>query len=392
MWWGALHFAQPLQNTPPPKKKASSLPTIAVDASQSPSPERKSSASVLAELLSPMRIEDSPERVEEKDKFLQGQMRETLGRFRTLSKGFRSDYLGTFAKDDHHLNELMVNHNAVARKHEQQLRKTRSLPPSYDALRTGVRGIMSQFEGDQDAKTKQYMKERKRRIALEEYIPTLDFVSSDVDPTVFCDFIVFIMKMFCTVRGRYVGEAWREVFDVLSFTKSRDVLCVNEFLTNLQLMSFPHEREDITRLFADIAEDGVLTRKRFESLQEVAKIMSDGMKYGMEEAKKMHGMRMMMAAMGGSMPEPERPKSLMELTQGTVLMSVWKEGRQQIRDQKRLFDGTNPAKEAARKAMTSSWDSDSEDGAVYDSKQNLRSVDVEVQGANGPRKSVVTFM
>merc|ERR1719421_2629471 len=105
------------------------------------------------------------------------------------------------------------------------------------------------------------------------------------------------------------------------------------------------------------------------------------MKYGIEEAKKMHGMRIMMAAMGGSMPEPERPKSLRELTQGTVLMSVWKEGRQQIRDQKRLFDGTNPAKEAARKAMTSSWDSDSDnaDGAVYDSKQNLRSVDVEVQ-------------
>merc|ERR1719506_3196139 len=46
------------------------------------------------------------------------QLKETLHRFRKLSKGFRSDYMGTFTKprDKQHLNDLLYNHNQSIRK------------------------------------------------------------------------------------------------------------------------------------------------------------------------------------------------------------------------------------------------------------------------------------
>jgi hypothetical protein len=198
---------------------------------------------------------------------------------------------------------------------------------------------------------------------LEEYLPTLDFVPSGVDASVFYDFIVFIMKRYCMMRGRFVTESWREVFDLLSFTAERDVLCVNEFLTQLQLMSFPHDRDDVTRLFRDISEDGLITRKRFQSFQEVAHIINDGSRYGIDEAKKNHWTRTTMP--GGIMKEPERPKSLAEITEGTMLMSTWHMGRQQIAEQKRLFDDFDP-KAAAREAMAGVWETDSD----HESKVN----------------------
>merc|ERR1719321_363954 len=205
---------------------------------------------------------------------------------------------------------------------------------------------MQQFDNDKEGKAKEYLKERRRRLALEEYLPTMKLVPSDIHPSVFFDFIVFITKSFCTMRKRFVAESWPEVFDLLSFSGERDVLCVNEFLTHLQLMNFPHERDDVTRLFRDISEGGVITREKFDSFQEVARVINDGMNYGVEEAKKMHWNRVNMP---GGVPEDraERPKTLTEITKGTNLMQIWHEGRKQIYDQKRLFDEFDP-KEAAR--------------------------------------------
>merc|ERR1719240_1185511 len=110
MWWSGLQWAQP----PKPRKRVGKVNSDPMGVA----PKRSMCADLLGGPKGPvpsgLGIIEDPFMIASTDK----QLEETKYRLRKLSKGFKSDYMGTFKKprDVEHLNDLLFNHNHTLRK------------------------------------------------------------------------------------------------------------------------------------------------------------------------------------------------------------------------------------------------------------------------------------
>merc|ERR1712216_904667 len=94
------------------------------------------------------------------DQFMQeamnNQVAETLTRYRSLSMGFKKDYLGTFAKDDEHLSDLAFNHNPSARQRAAAKLRRSPSAPTFESLHSNTQDLMRKLDPNFDAHQKEY--------------------------------------------------------------------------------------------------------------------------------------------------------------------------------------------------------------------------------------------